>query len=82
MLGIKTGDKLRFSIRFRDGAGVEHSKTVDGQTSITFDGASPGQHDCTTGANGSIEIDNAENDLLAQSAGDYMDRLQLSAEPA
>ncbi len=81
MLGAATGGKLGFSIRFRDASGQVQEKTLGGQAVVEFEGSSPAQQDCSTGANASIEIDNKEGDMLAQPAGDYMDRLLLSAEP-
>jgi hypothetical protein len=80
LVGTAGAGKLGYTIRFRDGSGAEQAKRADGQALVTFEATSP-QLDCSAGANAKIEIDTSEADMLAQSAGQYVDRLVLSAEP-
>jgi hypothetical protein len=74
-------DRIAYTLRFRDGAGQEQIRQVSGQALITLEGSSPEVVDCSRGANSLIEIDLAEPDMLARSAGRYFDQLVFSVDP-
>ena len=71
---------LAFRVRFRDASGNEQVKQMDGGE-IFFEGRSPGQADCRSGANAFLLVDSPESDILKNVAGEYADRLTLSVEP-
>lgn len=81
MISPASRERLSYTVRFRDGAGQEQEKRVNGNALVTFDGASAQYVDCTRGANSKIEIDMSESDLVAHAAGRYFDELLLSADP-
>lgn len=73
--------QLDYTIHFRDESGITQTKRMNGQALVVFDGVSPDSTGCEKGPNASIEIESAAADLKAQIAGDYADRLVLSATP-
>lgn len=72
---------LPYTLRFRDGSGIDQSVAVRGQSLVTFEGHSPDRADCSLGANAALTIETTQADMLGQAAGTYADRLTLSAQP-
>ena len=78
--GLQDGATIAYRVRFRDATGTEQIKQMRG-AEVFFEGRSPGQVDCTGGANAFLLVDSPEQDLLTPPAGTYIDRLSLSVEP-
>ncbi|HEX7858446.1 MAG TPA: hypothetical protein VF503_32585 [Sphingobium sp.] len=81
MTSIGSPDRMAYTVRFRDGAGLEQSRRVNGDALVTFEGSSPDAGDCSRGANALIEIDLAEADMLSRAAGRYFDQLVITVDP-
>lgn len=81
MASVHSLAKMAYTLRFRDGAGQEQIRRVNGQALVTLEGSSLEDRDCSHGANSTIEIDLDETDMLSQTAGRYFDQLRFSVDP-
>lgn len=80
MRGADSGSALGYRLKFRDATGAEQIRQMDA-VEVVFEGRSPGNADCSRGANAVLFADSPEQNLAAPVAGSYADRLILSVEP-
>lgn len=71
---------LDLSIVFSDASGAQQTASTNTAIAL-FDGIDPNRGDCTRGANAWIEFSIDEATLLANTAGEYLDAISLTAEP-
>jgi hypothetical protein len=81
MASVHSLEKMAYTLRFRDGAGQEQRRRVNGEALVTLEGSSAQDRDCSHGANSTIEIDLSEPDMLSRTAGRYFDQLRFSVDP-
>ncbi|GEM_PF-3032175 len=71
---------LTYNVLFRDGTGAEQTKRMTG-FEVSFEGKSPGQPDCSRGANALVYVSSPDSELRGNVAGEYFDRLTLMIDP-
>lgn len=73
--------RMHYTLRLHDGAGVDRDVLVNEQALISLEGSAPPSANCDSGPNSTLSVRAPEGELLKGQAGAYFDRLRLLAAP-
>ena len=72
---------LTYLVEFRDASGRVQQERLSGVDAVVFEGSGAKSTECIAGANSSLSIRIPELDLAGHVSGEYLDNIQLSADP-